>query len=362
MGRAVETAFRLTDGLLINVDHEGVSPQIGDPVMITLSKDPIVYHDAKGADIVGLILANEDPVVDFNDFVAFAGAFNSQMGDPEYDFRADLNGDDAINFADFLIFTNNFGRVAVDVPASLSRSKRSIGKNDVLSMHLDLTGQARFGEHLTLEATIKNAQELQGWGVEVLYDSDKYAFVGAEAPRDNLLESYGAEAPLFLVNNETDGVVRMASALSGGVAPAGDGTIARLIFRPIGDVEAGSFEIASGVVFDPNLLRNTIPRGQTLEVRAVPSSFALNQNFPNPFNPETTILYDLADGARVELDIYNVMGQVVKRLVSEEQAAGRYRVVWDGSDAIGRNVASGVYFYRLNTGQFNAVRKLMLLK
>ena len=53
---------------------------------------------------------------------------------------------------------------------------------------------------------------------------------------------------------------------------------------------------------------------------------------------------------------------MVKQLVNEEQAAGRYRVVWDGSDAIGRNVASGVYFYRLNSTQFNAVRKLMLLK
>ena len=64
----------------------------------------------------------------------------------------------------------------------------------------------------------------------------------------------------------------------------------------------------------------------------------------------------------MDLEIYNVMGQLVNQLVNEEQAAGRYRVVWDGSDAIGRQVASGVYFYRINTTQFNAVRKLMLLK
>ena len=362
VGRAVETVFTLTDGLLIDVDHEGASPQTGDLVMVTLSKDPIVYHDANGGDVLGLILANEDPVVGFNDFVAFAGAFNSIHGDPAYDFRADLNGDDAIDFADFLIFSTHFGRVAVDVPQSLSRTKRAVGVNGASSIYLELAGSARFGESLTLEATITDAQALQGWGFEVAYDPTQYEFLSAKAPGDNLLESAGADAPLFLVREEEIGVVRLASAVGRGTAPSGEGAVARLIFRPIGDVETGWFEITDGVVFDPNLLQNTIPRGQMLEVRAVPSSFALIQNFPNPFNPETTISYDLADGGRVELEIYNVMGQNIKQLVSEEQAAGRYRVVWDGSDAIGRQVASGVYFYRLNTTRFKAVRKLMLLK
>ena len=94
----------------------------------------------------------------------------------------------------------------------------------------------------------------------------------------------------------------------------------------------------------------------------VPTAFALAQNYPNPFNPETTITYDVAEGSPVRLEVYNVMGQLVHTLVNEQQAAGRYRVVWSGTDAHSRQVASGVYFYRLQTEGFSAVKKLMLLK
>ena len=121
-------------------------------------------------------------------------------------------------------------------------------------------------------------------------------------------------------------------------------------------------DIANGSVFDPSQLTNPAGVAEVLEVRAIPSAFALNQSFPNPFNPQTTIGYDLAEGGQVHLEVYNVMGQLVKSLVSENQPAGRYQVVWNGTDVVGRQVSSGIYFYRLNTSGFKAVRKLMLLK
>ena len=286
------------------------------------------------------------------------------MGDDHYDFRADLNGDDAVDFADFLVFAQNFGRTAIDAPAARRAGKLVLpaGGNSGASVQLAVAGEAKMGELLTLTANIQDAQALQGWGFSVEYDATQYEFVEARTPEGNLLESAGGEAPLFLQNASESGVVSLASAVSSGPVANGEGVVAELVFRPIGDIENSLFDIANGVVFDPNQLQNIVGTPGSLEVRAIPTSFALNQNFPNPFNPETTISYDLADGGRVELEIYNVMGQMMNQLVSEEQAAGRYRVVWDGSDAVGRNVASGVYFYRLNTTQFNAVRKLMLLK
>ena len=362
VGRAVETAFNVTDGLLINVDHKGASPQTGDPVMVVLSKDPIVYHDQNGVDVLGLIMVNEDPVVDFNDFIAFAGSFNASYGESKYDFRADLNGDDVVDFTDFLIFSNNFGRVAVDVPPSLARSKRAVGMNQASSIQLGQTGPAKFGELLTIEARVFDAEALSGWGIEVDFDPTLYEFVSARAPDHNLLESAGAKTPLFLAKEIRSGSVQIASAASGGEPSSGGGLVAELIFRPIGDVEAGWFEVSRGVLFDPNQLENTIPKGQPLEVPSIPSVYALNQNFPNPFNPETTISYDIANPGLVELEIYNVTGQLVDRLVSKRQPAGRYHVVWGGADASGRHVASGVYFYRLDTKDFRAVKKLMLLK
>ena len=89
----------------------------------------------------------------------------------------------------------------------------------------------------------------------------------------------------------------------------------------------------------------------------VPGTFALMQNHPNPFNPSTTIRFDLAEARNVSLKVYNAMGQVVSVLAGGPRAAGRYSVVWDAS-----TVASGVYFYRLEAGSFIAVKKLVVLK
>ena len=122
------------------------------------------------------------------------------------------------------------------------------------------------------------------------------------------------------------------------------------------------FEVYDGILFDGEALSNALFALEALELKLIPAEYALTQNYPNPFNPSTTISYDLADGSDVRLEIYNIMGQLVKTLVSEQQAAGRYRVVWNGQDTGTRQVASGVYFYRLQADGFQAVKKLMLLK
>ena len=96
--------------------------------------------------------------------------------------------------------------------------------------------------------------------------------------------------------------------------------------------------------------------------RGFPTQPQLLQNFPNPFNPNTAILYQLPVGAEVQLTIYNMAGQVVRRLVNEVQQAGRYRVVWDGRDATGRQVGSGVYLYRLRAGSFEKMRRMVVVK
>ena len=90
--------------------------------------------------------------------------------------------------------------------------------------------------------------------------------------------------------------------------------------------------------------------------------FMLHANFPNPFNPETTIKYDLAEPTFVTLDIHSVTGQVIRTLVSDNQSAGRYQVRWNGKDESGTPVASGTYYYNLKTDQFSDVKKMQLLK
>ena len=101
----------------------------------------------------------------------------------------------------------------------------------------------------------------------------------------------------------------------------------------------------------------------SLSLQTLPAAFALANNFPNPFNPATTIQYALPQAADVKLTVYNVVGQPVRALVAEHQSAGRYVVEWDATDDSGHSLSSGMYFYRLQAGgEFAAVKKMLLLK
>jgi hypothetical protein len=360
IGRNTDTNVSLANALLVDVDIEAARPLVDGSIHLMLKDGAVVYHDRDGAQIKGLILADVDPKVDFNDFLTLAGLFGSREGDSDFDVRADLNNDAQINFNDFLIFVQYFGRTAVDAPSvRLAKPVARPGLNGAAELRLGVSGQATIGEDLTLVAELSKAESVKGWGITVAYDPSQYEFVKASAPEAGLLASGGSE-PLFLVQESAPGQVTLTSALTEGSA-AGAGSLAVLTFRPKGEIDDARFDVLEGLVFDADLLSNSM-NVEALDVRPVPGEFALHQNFPNPFNPETTIAYDLSEGGRVELSIYNVTGQVVRTLVSEEQPAGRYRIQWSGDDAFGRQVASGIYFYRIQTESTHAVRKLMLLK
>lgn len=85
-------------------------------------------------------------------------------------------------------------------------------------------------------------------------------------------------------------------------------------------------------------------------------------NYPNPFNPETTISYNLLNAGDIEIAIYNLKGQKVKTLISEYQEIGNHQVIWDGKDIKGNKVASGVYFYKVNAGESEIIKKMVLMK
>jgi hypothetical protein len=89
---------------------------------------------------------------------------------------------------------------------------------------------------------------------------------------------------------------------------------------------------------------------------------ALNGNFPNPFNPETTIRYSVKDKTPVTLSIYNLKGELVRTLVSETKGNGFYNTVWNGQDDSGKPVSSGVYLYRLQAGNFVSTQRMMLIQ
>jgi len=94
----------------------------------------------------------------------------------------------------------------------------------------------------------------------------------------------------------------------------------------------------------------------------IPSATALGANYPNPFNPTTTIAFDLARTGQVSIEVYNVSGQRVKTLTNRSYPGGRHTVVWYGDDQNGRAVGSGVYFYRMTADGYTKTQKMLLMK
>ena len=94
----------------------------------------------------------------------------------------------------------------------------------------------------------------------------------------------------------------------------------------------------------------------------LPISNALHENYPNPFNPITTISYKLKENKHTKLVVYNTLGQQIYTLVDAPQAAGMHTVQWDGKNKNGQKVSSGMYFYRLTAGSFVQTKRMMLVE
>ena len=108
---------------------------------------------------------------------------------------------------------------------------------------------------------------------------------------------------------------------------------------------------------------NTVVQGfVSKKVIAVPDEFALHNNYPNPFNPVTTIQYDIPIDAEVLLVVYDILGRHVMTLVNTSQTAGYKSIKWNGTNDQGQTISAGVYLYYLQTIGYSKVRKMVLLK
>ena|GEM_PF-4997588 len=168
-------------------------------------------------------------------------------------------------------------------------------------------------------------------------------------------------AEFFAAPTFEDGVVDVdLTALGPDGYLVGSGAVAYLDFSyKIADMSSEIW-LKEAILYDGE--GNEIPlKSASVEVeglaKSVPTSFALYHNHPNPFNPTTTIKYDLPQACYVNLVIYNVRGQKVTTLIDGMVEAGRHQVVWDAKD-----ISSGIYFYKITAGNFTNMRKMILLK
>jgi len=122
----------------------------------------------------------------------------------------------------------------------------------------------------------------------------------------------------------------------------------------IGNQYQGSSGIIPGI--------NTISSIDDSDKDLIIKEFILYQNYPNPFNPVTTIRYQIPKTTQVSINVYNVLGQKVKELVSKNQTAGIYEVNWDGRNISGIELASGMYFFHMHADEFVNIKKMIYMK
>ena len=308
--------------------------------------------DSEGRVLFGLF--GVDNRIGFDDFFIFADNFGLTAEDAGFDPAFDLAPNATIDFDDFFVFADNFGR---STAGAGKRVPMLAGLNADARMYLDArTAMPIVGEDFVLDVRVADFAAIKGYGLQVQYEADKLEFV--EVLTDQPLGGSELATPQVLADQA--GVLTVAAygdLVSDGEVPLS------LVFRAITEIENTVVEITDNQTYDSEFGFNRLALPAPVQLQTRPEVFALANNYPNPFNPATTIKYALPQAADVELTVYNVVGQAVRMLVAEHQSAGRYVVEWDATNDSGHSLSSGMYFYRLEAGgEFHEVKKMLLLK
>jgi len=158
-------------------------------------------------------------------------------------------------------------------------------------------------------------------------------------------------------NDFTDGTILFSSDLGENWSSQG------VYSNPLNSVDFIS-STSGWAVGDSGIILHTTNGGVSFvdDVTTQPTEFILEQNYPNPFNPSTVISYQLPVSSDVTLNVYDILGNEIATLVDEYKPARRYEVEFSGHSDEGQNLSSGVYFYRLQAGDFVQTKKMILLK
>jgi hypothetical protein len=303
---------------------------------------------------------NGDGTVDFADFVGLAQHYGTHQGDPDFDSRYDLNGNGEVDFPDFLSFAQEMGNGLAGQSGKLTKPTGSlVGENDAAD--LSLAGQTA-NDRLMVTVGIRNAVEVGAYGLRVDFDPSALTFVAAETLIPSALSVANSSESSPIARLTDSGTLYLLEALSPDAPVTGDQNLARLEFsRSVGQ-PVGNVLVSEAVIADASGRISRLLNGTPERLFDAPAQFALHQNRPNPFNPQTQIAYELPVTSNVRLIVYNMLGQEVRTLVNGRRESGYHQALWDGRDVAGRSTASGVYFVHIQAGDFQAVQRMLLLR
>ena len=220
------------------------------------------------------------------------------------------------------------------------------------------------GEHLTVEVNITGGEAVAGYQFTVAFDPSVLRYVAANNADYLPTDAFVVPLP------EQEHITLVAAALNGTPLGSGDGTLATLTFEVL-TAKAYGLHLTDVILSDVTATALAVTWEDTRmdgSMEMLPADrTSLLRNYPNPFNPETWIPYQLAEPADVTLTIFGTNGQLVRTLALGHQAAGVYAsksraAYWDGRNNIGERVASGLYFYTFKAGDFTATGKMLIMK
>jgi hypothetical protein len=305
--------------------------------------------------------ATNDNQVDISDANQIFSVWNQSSTDSAYVRDADVNNDGVINQLDLGFVTKNFGNDGFGAPPVFKRVDRA-GDNSTAVADVEGVEDVEAwwaGRVFEVTATVRDMNDVAAFGLTLSYDPDRVKPLGeGQTVVEGNVFAENPRGALFF-NRSEPGLIEVGSGRIGDEwSASGDADLVTVRFVALGD-DPGLIRIVSGG------LVNSAHQGVPLrvnKVEALPQVAQLLPNFPNPFNPSTEIRFAIPTARDVKLRIYNQLGQTIRTLADNRMKAGNYALKWDGTDNQGLTVASGVYFYSLEAGEFSQIRKMTLLK
>ena len=308
--------------------------------------------------------------IQIQDIALFSLTFGQIQGGPAWNEEGDFGPtddysrfgipmpDNVVDFEDLMIFAMNYGNVLPSgTSGGLIALTGAVPLGEQVSFRLVLI--SREDGKATYAVMMENGSEiLKGFSLKLAYGAGN-ALESVTSSRG--LTGKGSEH-FFGVIEQESGVVEICVAALGVNSPFEyTGEVARVVVR---ETTEGAVQLKTVDLRDINNGRDevTLPGGGG-ETPFIPVTTALMQNHPNPFNPTTTITFDVAVAGDVRIEIYDVSGSLVRTLVSGSKGVGRHVTTWDGHDSNGSQVHTGVYFYRMTApGYTSQAKKMLLLK
>ncbi len=280
---------------------------------------------------------------------------------------ADANGDSTVNQQDVLALGLNWGKTHTTLTQQPKRVPLALSKSGAAQLYCTILPPAKENEASWIEIYAGGASNLFGLAFEVqLPEHASWSPIQIEP--GHLL---GEDLLLYSHIDRSAGKVGVGltrKAGAGGIT--GSGMVARIKMQKSGAavVDELACALQNVVANDPSgfaipfVIGNTTGVEEAQHLESLPTVFALKPNHPNPFNPATTISYDLPQAVEVKLEIFDVLGRRVRTLVQQRQPAGRYTITWNGRNEQGRQVASGVFIYKLSAGDFVQSRRMAFVR